>query len=926
MQQQLQSTLAAADAASHVAAQHASTSATLEEQLRTHASDANDLLSVMNGMRETLSQQQLAISKLVAKRARAEERSAAADERCKEADARAEQQSQLVRQLQTQLKDAAICVQLHQAVSDRNGSEASSIQAALQQKINDLNELHRTKLQEAEQVASALRERLQNETDALRSAHALQQQQLQMTHERNLKVLQANLEEAQQRSVQLTEDLDHAQADSIDLLQKCDLLRNAMSEEAAAFRSKLSLAAAAASQSHSQMVAAQEARAVCETAIADVLADNKLQMSQIQELSTTIASMRAELEHQQQITADTLSSSRSASIAQHIAESELQLEKEATNLHRSRADSAEKLLEESARMRADVQVVLAAAADELADALENLHCDDCDASVACLACRALLCMLRHTRPVLVDSNRIDTAIAALESIYSAAASHAGKKIAAMANAAADAMREADELRGRCGHQQQQLQDFLAQSLEAAAFKEQLQQMHARIDSMTESLEEEHCRCQAVIEENKNLDFLCSKTAAEVVCAQQQRDELAAEMQRMQHALQDLQTKFDLSLQETTTATTAAATAAALAASLRAERDAAIVDSQRLAANVENAEIRLKEEESSACVQLERLQQQLDAAQRSAALETNGLAAAVAEANGRAADACERLSNLQLEISEEKRKVIEEKDSAAATIAQLEGDHAQLLRDCELLHAYQSETLQELKQLQSMYDQLLAERDEAEATAATHVEELEQRLQEVSEAAAAAESERVQLLQHLHLSQEENMQLHRQQQVDERQKISLQCAVNAQNELAQQEVAGKMKQLKVPTLRRAAAFLLFCRTHGHRVQEEIASLHEANTLLMRLNSDAGAACLQLQEVATRDEATIQELQQLLEEQQRQQADAGATMAAAEQQLQQLSQRTLQLGQDVAMRQGQVDELQVSLVLLYHFSNVYSFYFD
>ncbi len=90
----------------------------------------------------------------------------------------------------------------------------------------------------------------------------------------------------------------------------------------------------------------------------------------------------------------------------------------------------------------------------------------------------------------------------------------------------------------------------------------------------------------------------------------------------------------------------------------------------------------------------------------------------------------------------------------------------------------------------------------------------------------------------------------------------------------------------------------------------------------MNSDAGAACLQLQDVATRDEATIQELQELLEEQQRQQTEAGVTMAAAEQQLQQISQRTLQLGQDVAQRQGQVDDLQVPCMSHAHCLNIHS----
>ena len=98
-----------------------------------------------------------------------------------------------------------------------------------------------------------------------------------------------------------------------------------------------------------------------------------------------------------------------------------------------------------------------------------------------------------------------------------------------------------------------------------------------------------------------------------------------------------------------------------------------------------------------------------------------------------------------------------------------------------------------------------------------------------------------------------------------------------------------------------------------MQEEIESLRLANAQLLKLNVDAAAACTQLQDVAARDEATIQELQGLLEEQQREQAEAGVTMAAAEQQLQQISQRTLQLGQDILQRQAQVDDLQV-LVLV------------
>ena len=99
-----------------------------------------------------------------------------------------------------------------------------------------------------------------------------------------------------------------------------------------------------------------------------------------------------------------------------------------------------------------------------------------------------------------------------------------------------------------------------------------------------------------------------------------------------------------------------------------------------------------------------------------------------------------------------------------------------------------------------------------------------------------------------------------------------------------------------------------------MQAEIESLRVANAQLLKLNAEAAAACSQLQEVATRDEATIQELQGLLEEQQRQQAEAGATMAAAEQQLQQISQRALLLAVEVAQRQAQVGEAQVHLMPL------------
>jgi hypothetical protein len=786
LQEQLHGVQAAADAASHLAAQRTSSEAALQQQLHAQASDANDLLSVMNGMRETLSQQQRAISKLVAKRARADERAAAAEERSREAEARAELLSQQARDLQTQLEDAAICVQLHQAVAERVSAETSSIQAAYEQKINELKECLSSKLQEVEKEATVTQENARGALEAVHAAHALQQKQMQSTHDSSLKVLQASLEDAQQRNAQLREDLVHAQADSMDLLQKCDAMRQSMSEDAASFREKLCLAAAAAAQSHSQMVAAQQAHAM---AVAGLDEQNKQLLSQIQELNCALASRGAELEEQQQLTADAACSTRAASIAQHIAESELQLEREATLLHRSRADSAEKLLQESARMRADIQVVLAAASDELADALQILRSDDCDASVAYLACSAVLGMLRHTRPVFVDSSRLDTAIAALEDICATTASHAGKKIAAMAVAAADAMRDAEELRSRCSEQQLQLQQYISQSLEATGFREQLQQMHMRIDSMTQSLEEEHAQHEVLVKENEKMELLCSKAAAETACAQQQRDEHSVELQRMQQALQDLQAQLDVSLQE-------AATAAATNVELQAQRDALIAESSRLAADVEQwrvaaqtAMCRLEEVEAAA-------RMQLDTVQQSAAIEINSLKSAVAEANGRVADVCNRLSELQLDASEEKRRAIEDKDSASTAAAQMEADHAQLLRDCELLHAYQSETLQELKQLQSMYDQLLSERDEIEEAAAAHAEEQEKRLQEVSEAAAAAESERVQLLQHLHLSQQENLQLHRQQQADEREKISLQSAATMLHESAQKEAAAKLRELQV----------------------------------------------------------------------------------------------------------------------------------
>lgn len=798
MQQQLDAALAAAAAASQQAAQQTATAATLEEQLRTQASDANDLLSVMNGMRETLSQQQHVISKLVAKRARAEDRVKFAEERCDQAETRCEQHLQHVQELQAKLKDAEISMQLHQAVSERAGAETSSLLAAHQQTMNDLKESHKLELQLAQHDAATSQERMCAELHALRSANDLRQQQMQAEHEQNLKVLKANLEEVQQRNVQLSEDLQLAHADCMNLLQQCDTLRKTMSEDAAAFSSKLGLAAAAASQSHSQMIAAQEAQASREV---DLDARNKHLLVQVQELTATLAANRIELQQQQQFAADTASSARAAAIAQHIAESALQLEKESTVLHRSRADSAEKLLEESARMRADVQVVFAAAADELADALGILRSEDCDSSVASLACGALLRMLRHMRPILLDPNRLDAAAAALEEICAATASQAGKKIAAIAVAAADAMREADELRSRCSHQEQQLQEYLSQSLDAAAFNQQLQQMHLRIDSMTASLEEEHHRHQVLVEEKKQLENFCSKAAADAVGAGEQHDHDTAELKRMQLTLQDLQAKLDLSIQEKNAAMETAAKTAATAVHLQAERDNLIADANRLAGDAEQmrlalqtTEIRLKEEGHTARALLE---QELLTAQQCAATEINCLQAAAAEANGRAAHLSQCLSDLQLQTSEDKRKENEAKDSAAMTMAQLEADHAQLLRDCELLHAYQSETLQELQQLQRMYDELLAERNEIEAAAAAHAEEQDKRLQEVSEAAAAAESERAQLLQHLHLSQEENLQLHRQQQADEREKNALQCAVTEQNETVQQQAAAKLQQLQVP---------------------------------------------------------------------------------------------------------------------------------
>ena len=842
-QARLQDLLHAARCAADTASQQAAKTAALEEQLRTQTSDANDLLSVMTGMRETLSQQQHAITKLVAKRARAEERATAAEERCQEANAQVEQQLQLVKGLQVQLHDSFLSLQLHQAVSERVGSDACTLQTAHQLQIQDIIEAHRLQLQQLDEMAAASEERSRCALDALRSAHAIELQQLQAAHEHGLKFLQTNVEQEQQRTRQLKDDLIQAQADAMDLLQKCDTLRQSISDDAAASRSKLSLAAAAASQSHSEMVAAQEARAVAEDAITAIGAQNKSLLSQINELGATLASLRAELEQQQQRTSDAAASARASGIAQQIAESELLLEKEATVLHRLRADSAEKLLEESARMRADVQVVLAAASDELADALETSLGGSGDASTGYSACVALLCMLRHTRPVLVDPSRHDKAIDALQEICAASAAQAGKKVAAMAAAAADAMREADELRNRCSEQQQQLQAYLAQSLEAAAVSEQLQQMHARVDAMAMALDEGQKHHQLIVEENKQLELLRAKAASEASCALQQHDKDSAELMRLHRNLQDLQdtnaassdeisrlsasiaaanlqshtqeanaaaaqaqasmlgtmcadlrAKLDLTIQETAASAEAAAAAeqaavAALTSHFQVERSRLISESKCLAADVENLRLALQAAE-------QRLQDQ----EKSAATELVNAQATIADANSRVAELSQGVSDLQLELRDAQECVAttnEEKKSSAVTLVQLEADHAQLLRDCELLHAYQSQTLQELQQLQAMYDQLVAERDEADAAAAAHDEEQEQRLQEAIEAAAAAESERAQLLQHLHLSHQENLQLHRQQQLDEREKLSLQSAVTAQNEALQQEAAAKAQQLEVP---------------------------------------------------------------------------------------------------------------------------------
>ena len=863
LQQQLHAAFAAADL-------QASKIATLEEQLHTHTSDANDLLSVMNGMREALAQQQGAISKLAAKRSRAEERAVMAEARRQQADAAVEQQAQRVLELQAQLKDATISIQLHQAVSERFSKETCSAQVAHEQKINDMKDSLQSQLQQAETTAKLSQERMRDELDALRAAHILQLQQLQTTHDCDMRKLQADLEQAQHINMQLTHDVDHAQADAIDLLQKCDVLRQSISEDAQTYRSKLSLASAAASQSHSNMVAAQEACSISEAAVTALDSENKLLRCQVQQFSDSVASLRAELDLEQQCTADATSSARAAGIAQQIAESELQLEKEATLLHRSRADTAEKALEESNRMRADVQVVFAAASDELADALETLRDDDGDTSAAYSACNACLQMLRHTRPVLVDPGRHDAAILALQDICAASASQAGRKVASMAVAVADAMREADELRSRCCDQEKQLQALHAESAQAAAFCEQLQQMHARIDAMTEALEEEHRRHQSLVEENKRLEFVCSQAAAEALGARQQSAADASELQHLQRALHDLhhssasaeaiskqevsrltaavaatnlnyqkleadavaarmqlavfetkcselQAELDRSIQKALQASVAAESAAAVASNLQQQCNSLQSDSKGLATEVETwrlaaqaAELRLNEVEEASHMQREQATQLLSAAQHSSETQIGELKSALAGANDRVAELSRRISDLQRDARDEKSLANEQQQSAAVAAAQMEADHAQLLRDCELLHAYQSETLQELQQLQVLYDQLLVERDEIETAAVAQSEEYERRLYELSKIAAAAESERAQLLQHLHLSQQENLQLHRQQQLDEREKNSLQSAVTSQNQVLQQEAAAKMQELQVGSTQILTLALLHVR--------------------------------------------------------------------------------------------------------------------
>jgi hypothetical protein len=122
--------------------------------------------------------------------------------------------------------------------------------------------------------------------------------------------------------------------------------------------------------------------------------------------------------------------------------------------------------------------------------------------------------------------------------------------------------------------------------------------------------------------------------------------------------------------------------------------------------------------------------------------------------------------------QEQRRLMEQLESMAETILQLQSDNRNLMESNEALNIQQSDTLRELQDLRGLHDEFELERN---AAASEKTCAMEERLEELMFAAASAESERAQLMQHLNLCHRDNSDLREQLQQQQLTLLSLQSA-------------------------------------------------------------------------------------------------------------------------------------------------------
>ena len=191
---------------------------------------------------------------------------------------------------------------------------------------------------------------------------------------------------------------------------------------------------------------------------------------------------------------------------------------------------------------------------------------------------------------------------------------------------------------------------------------------------------------------------------------------------------------------------------------------------------------------------------------------------------------EKLLQQEIELQEqreEQQQLMEQLESMADTIAHLESDNNALVQENASINSLSSDTLHELQTVRGLNEHLQLDRDEVASEQTSAFEEQGHRLEELVHALAAAESERAQLMQHLHLSHQENTKQQQQLQHKQQALLALEATAAASHSNEQKELARVRQELLEMTQKEAHSSRLAIQAQqdAEMLQFEFSSLME-----------------------------------------------------------------------------------------------------